>query len=62
MGSRLETVTRQVLDFRAREEARMQEQAGRAERMHAHIADLEREAQELQPGWTAKSTARGLIR
>src|SRR5208282_893021 len=47
-GARLETVTRQVLDFRAREEARMQEQTGRAERMHEHIADLEREAQQLQ--------------
>jgi diguanylate cyclase len=48
VSSRLETVTRQVLEFRAREQARMQEQAGRAERMHAHIADLEREAQDLQ--------------
>ncbi len=48
VSARLESVTRQVLDFRAREEARLQEQAGRAERMHAHIADLEREAQELQ--------------
>ncbi len=48
VSSRLETVTRQVLEFRAREEARLQEQAGRTERMHAHIADLEREAQELQ--------------
>ena len=48
VSSRLETVTRQVLEFREREQARMQEQAGRAERMHAHIADLEREAQELQ--------------
>jgi diguanylate cyclase len=48
VSTRLETVTRQVFDFRAREEARLQEQAGRTERMHAHIADLERETRELQ--------------
>ncbi len=47
VSSRLETVTRQVLDFRAREEKRLQEQVGRTERMYARIADLEREAREL---------------
>lgn len=47
VSTRLETVTRQISDFRAREAARQREQAGRTERMHARIADLEREAQEL---------------
>jgi diguanylate cyclase len=47
VSARLEAVTRQVLDFRAREEARKEEQAGRTERMYARIVDLEREAQEL---------------
>jgi diguanylate cyclase len=47
VSTRLETVSRQMSDFRAREEAREQEQAGRAAHMHARIADLEREAQEL---------------
>ena len=44
---RLETVARQVSDFRAREQSRMQEYNGRAERMRTRIANLEREAQEL---------------
>ena len=43
----LETVARQVLGFRAREESRLLEYTGRAERMRTRIADLEREAQEL---------------
>jgi diguanylate cyclase len=47
VSTRLETVTRQISDFRAREGARQREQAGRTERMHARIADLEREAQDL---------------
>jgi len=47
VSARLETVTRQVLDFRDREDARRQEQANRAERMFARIGDLEREAEEL---------------
>jgi diguanylate cyclase len=47
VSTRLETVTRQISDFRARETARQQEQSGRTERMHARIADLEREAQDL---------------
>jgi len=47
VNARLEAVTRQVMDFRAREEDRMLEFAGRAERMRTRIADLEREAQEL---------------
>ncbi|MDP9013980.1 MAG: GGDEF domain-containing protein [Pseudomonadota bacterium] len=47
VNTRLESVTRQVLDFRAREETRLQEQAGRAESMRARIADLERETQDL---------------
>lgn len=45
--ARLETVTRQVLDFRSREEARFLEYTGRADRMRTRIADLEREAREL---------------
>jgi diguanylate cyclase len=45
--ARLETVTKQVLDFRAREEKRLLEQTGRAERMRTRIADLERETREL---------------
>jgi diguanylate cyclase len=47
VSARLETVSKQVLDFRLREEARLLEYTGRAERMRARIADLEREAQEL---------------
>jgi diguanylate cyclase len=47
VSARLETVSRQVQEFRARESARRNEQAGRAARMHARIAELEREAQEL---------------
>jgi diguanylate cyclase len=47
VSTRLETVSRQISDFRAREAARQREQSGRTERMHARIADLEREAQDL---------------
>jgi diguanylate cyclase len=47
VSTRLETVTRQISDFRTQEAARQREQAGRNERMHARIADLEREAQDL---------------
>jgi diguanylate cyclase len=45
--ARLETVARQVLDFRSREESRLLEHTGRAERMRARIEDLERETQDL---------------
>jgi diguanylate cyclase len=45
--SRLESVTRQVFDFRSREERRLADQVGRAERMRARIAELEFETQEL---------------
>jgi len=45
--TRLERVTREVCDFRAREENRMVESKGRTGRMLARIARLEREAQEL---------------
>ena len=45
--ARLETVARQVLDFRAREEDRLLEYSGRTERLRTRIADLERETQEL---------------
>lgn len=45
--NRLERVSRQMAEFREREEARRNEQAGRSTRMHERIADLEREAQEL---------------
>jgi diguanylate cyclase len=47
VSARLQVVTRQVLDFRSREEGRLLEHTGRAERMRTRIADLEREAQEL---------------
>jgi diguanylate cyclase len=47
VSARLETVTRQVLDFRAREETRLVEYNGRTERMRTRIAELEREALEL---------------
>ena len=47
VNARLETVTKQVQAFRSREENRQLEHTGRAERMVARIADLEREAQEL---------------
>ncbi|HEY1313316.1 MAG TPA: GGDEF domain-containing protein [Steroidobacteraceae bacterium] len=45
--SRLEAVAKQVCDFRARETDRLLESNGRADRMRARIADLERETQEL---------------
>ncbi len=47
VATRLEAVTRQVLEFRSREEQRLLEHTGRADRMRARIADLERETQEL---------------
>jgi diguanylate cyclase len=47
VSTRLETVTKQVMDFRSREEQRLREHTGRADRMRARIADLERETQEL---------------
>lgn len=47
VSRRLESVTRQMSDFREREEARRKEQAGRTARMHERIANLEREAQDL---------------
>jgi diguanylate cyclase len=47
VNARLETVTKQVQAFRSREENRQLEHTGRAERMGARIADLERETQEL---------------
>jgi diguanylate cyclase len=47
VSARLETVAKQVSDFRAREANRLVEYNGRAEHMRERIADLEREAQEL---------------
>lgn len=47
VSARLETVAKQVLDFRAREEARLLEYMGRTDRMRARIADLERETRDL---------------
>ena len=47
VSARLETVTRQMVEFRAREEIRLKEHAGRTERMYDRIAALEREAQDL---------------
>jgi diguanylate cyclase len=47
VSARLEKVTQQVQDFRAREAARREEMADRTARMHARIEDLEREAQDL---------------
>jgi diguanylate cyclase len=47
VAARLESVARQVSDFRAREATRLAEYHGRAEHMRERIADLEREAQEL---------------
>jgi diguanylate cyclase len=47
VSARLETVAKQVQDFRSREERRQVEHAGRAERMRTRIADLERETQDL---------------
>ncbi len=47
VNARLEIVTKQVQAFRSREENRQLEHTGRAERMVARIADLERETQEL---------------
>jgi diguanylate cyclase len=45
--ARLESVAKQVSDFRAREATRVAEYNGRAEHMRERIADLERETQEL---------------
>ncbi len=45
--TRLERVTREVCDFRAREESRMLEFSGRAQQMGSRIKQLEREVQEL---------------
>ncbi len=47
VSARLESVARQVSDFRLREQTRLVEYNGRAEHMRARIADLERETQEL---------------
>jgi diguanylate cyclase len=47
VSARLESVAKQVCDFRAREQNRLLEYNGRAEHMRARIADLEREAQDL---------------
>jgi hypothetical protein len=47
VSARLESVSRQICDFRAREAVRLIEYNGRAEHMRERIADLEREAQEL---------------
>jgi diguanylate cyclase len=47
VSARLETVARQVSDFRDREHSRLIEYNGRAEHMRARIANLEREAQDL---------------
>ncbi len=47
ISARLETVSRQVQDFRSREETRLVEYNGRTERMRTRIAELEHEAQEL---------------
>ena len=44
----LEVVTRKVLEFRSREAKRLAEQTDRTERMRLRVADLEREALELQ--------------
>jgi diguanylate cyclase len=45
--TRLERVTREVCDFRAREAGRMLEYSGKAEQMTARIVQLERETLEL---------------
>jgi diguanylate cyclase len=47
VNTRLECVANQLSDFRAREENRLLEYTGRAEHMRTRIADLEREAQDL---------------
>ena len=47
VNTRLERMTREVCDFRAREENRLLEYSGKAERMGARIAQLESETQEL---------------
>ena len=47
VGARLESVAKQISDFRAREADRLAEYNGRAEHMRERIADLERETQEL---------------
>ena len=48
VAARLERVVAQVSSFRAREEDRLLEYSGRAEKMRLRIADLEREARDLK--------------
>jgi len=50
VSKRLDTVTRKISDFRVREETRQRDQSGRTARMHARIADLEREARSADSG------------
>lgn len=45
--ARLESVSKQMCEFRAREQSRLVEYHGRAEHMRARIADLERETHDL---------------
>jgi diguanylate cyclase len=47
VAARLETVAKQVSDFREREQRRLTEYNGRAEHMRVRIANLERETQDL---------------
>lgn len=47
VNARMESVAKQLDDFRDREENRLLEYTGRAEHMQSRIADLERETQEL---------------
>jgi len=47
VSTRLESVAKQLSDFRAREDRRLTEYNGRAQHMQARIAGLEREALEL---------------
>lgn len=47
VSARMESVTRQMSDFREREEARRRDHTSRTARMHERIADLEREAEDL---------------
>lgn len=47
VGERLERVTREVCDFRAREENRLIEYNGNAAQMRERIAELERQARDL---------------
>ena len=62
VSARLESVAKQVCDFRAREANRVAEYNGRAEHMRSASPTLSAKHKNCIPNWIAKNTARGSIR